>query len=169
MSPEEHLKAALVGLGYDLSDPEMAETPRRWAGVLASLAGNTDDLAVSTCAGTSSSPVVMRGIPFWSICAHHMLPFFGTVDIGYEPAETLIGFGSLPRMVADRAARPQLQERMAEELATALWDAAQPRSVAVRIVARHLCVEMRHPHPPQDIVVTAVRGTPTGGVAELTR
>jgi GTP cyclohydrolase I len=153
-----HLQDFLSSLGLD-QDPEVAGTAQRVTELLASF--QPQPLPEPTlCAATSRSPVVVRAIPFHSLCAHHLLPFFGTVAIGYVPQERLLGLGTLPRAVAALARRTQLQERLADQLADTLWEWAQPISVAVGIRARHLCVEMRGAQVQVETLVVATRGEP---------
>jgi GTP cyclohydrolase I len=87
--------------------------------------------------------VVVKDIPFYSLCEHHMLPFFGTVHVGYLPRGKVVGLSKIPRLVEVFAHRLQLQERMTREIAEALNDAVTPRGVGVVVEARHLCMEMR--------------------------
>ena len=95
---------------------------------------------------------------FASLCAHHLLPFFGTCTLAYRPAGRIAGLGWFPRLVSALSRRPQLQERLADQLAQALTDALAPRSVGVHLVARQLCVELRGPRTSASFEVTALRG-----------
>jgi GTP cyclohydrolase I len=86
---------------------------------------------------------MVRDIPFYSLCEHHLLPFFGRVHIGYVPAGKVIGLSKLPRLVDVYSHRLQLQERLTREIAESVEAMLKARGVAVVIEARHLCVEMR--------------------------
>jgi GTP cyclohydrolase I len=87
--------------------------------------------------------VAVRGIPFYSLCEHHLLPFFGRCHIGYLPAGKVIGLSKLPRLVDVFAHRLQLQERLTRDVAETVERILHARGVAVIMEARHMCVEMR--------------------------
>jgi GTP cyclohydrolase I len=87
--------------------------------------------------------VVVKNISFYSLCEHHMLPFFGTCHVGYLPKGKVVGLSKIPRLVGVFAHRLQLQERMTKEIAEALNGAVAPKGVGVVVEARHLCMEMR--------------------------
>lgn len=88
-------------------------------------------------------------IPFLSLCAHHFLPFFGTVDIVYEPGPYIIGIGKMPRLVACRAKRFQLQETLVKQLCEDMMNVAHAKGVYVRSIAQHTCVCYRGPEAYQ--------------------
>jgi GTP cyclohydrolase I len=92
------------------------------------------------------------------MCAHHLLPFFGTIDLVYQPSTDIVGFGSLRRLIEHHARRPQVQERLCSAVADGLMSAVAPRGVLVRSRARHLCVEMRGGSGEATALVTAERG-----------
>jgi GTP cyclohydrolase I len=87
--------------------------------------------------------VIEREIPFYSMCAHHFVPFYGHAHIAYIPQSRIVGLSKLPRILEFYAKRPQLQERLTEQVAEFLWHTLEPQGVMVVIEARHLCVEMR--------------------------
>jgi GTP cyclohydrolase I len=87
--------------------------------------------------------VVVKDIAFFSLCEHHLLPFFGRVHIGYVPEGRVVGLSKLPRLVDAYSHRLQLQERMTREIAEAINTVVRPRGVGVVVEGRHLCVEMR--------------------------
>jgi GTP cyclohydrolase I len=87
--------------------------------------------------------VAVRDIPFYSLCEHHLLPFFGTCHVAYVPAGRVVGLSKIPRLVEVFAHRLQLQERMTREIAEALASTVRPAGVGVVVEARHLCMEMR--------------------------
>lgn len=152
----QHLRAFLDAVGL-VGDPEVNGTAERVAELLASFAPSPLP-APTVCGATSDAPVVVRGIAFHSLCAHHLLPFFGTVAVAYRPRDALLGLGSIPGLVAHLSRRTQLQERLADQIADALVRWVDPISVAVGIRARHLCVEMRGARTPIDVLVLAHRG-----------
>jgi GTP cyclohydrolase I len=87
--------------------------------------------------------VVVRDIPFYSLCEHHLLPFFGVAHVAYAPQGRVVGLSKIPRLVDVYAHRLQLQERMTRQIAEGLVEVTQPGGVAVVAEARHLCMEMR--------------------------
>ena len=90
-----------------------------------------------------SEMVVVKGIPFYSLCEHHMLPFFGTASVGYLPRGRVIGLSKIPRIVEMYARRLQVQERMTQQIADFLQSRLNPYGVGVVIEAEHLCMAMR--------------------------
>ncbi len=105
--------------------------------------------------------VILRDIPFYSMCEHHLLPFYGVAHIGYIPNEEgrIIGISKLARVLEIISKRPQLQERMTTEIADAIMDTIKPDGVAVVIQAEHLCMIMRGIKKPGSKVITsAIRG-----------
>ncbi len=156
-----HMQKVLDSLGF-VGDPEMADTARRFTEFLGELRAEGPP-SVSVCASSMPGQVVaICDVPFHSLCAHHLLPFSGTVSIAYRAGERLAGLGAIPRVVRWASRQPQLQERMANALAEVLVDRLQPQGVAVRIEARHYCVEMRGSESPARVVVQAERGDVTG-------
>lgn len=103
--------------------------------------------------------VIVREIPFYSMCEHHMLPFFGTIDIAYIPNKKITGISKLARIVDTYAKRLQLQERLTSQVANFVMDNFDPQGVMVVIRAEHLCMSMRGVKKPgTSIVTSAVRG-----------
>jgi len=103
--------------------------------------------------------VMEKEIPFYSMCSHHFVPFYGHGHIAYIPNERIVGLSKLPRLLEFYAKRPQLQERLTEQVAAVLEEELRPQGVMVVIEARHLCVEMRGVKKPGAVTVTsAIRG-----------
>ncbi|MFH1169251.1 MAG: GTP cyclohydrolase I FolE [Chloroflexota bacterium] len=105
--------------------------------------------------------VVLKDIPFYSMCEHHLLPFFGVAHIGYIPSDDgrIVGISKLARVVEIIARRPQLQERMTTEIADAIVDGINAAGVAVVIHAEHLCMIMRGiKKPGSNVITSAIRG-----------
>jgi len=105
--------------------------------------------------------VVIKDIPFYSMCEHHLLPFYGVAHIGYIPNDDgrIVGISKLARVVEIIARRPQLQERMTTEIAAAIDDGVKPDGVAVVIQAEHLCMVMRGiKKPGSNVITSAIRG-----------
>lgn len=99
--------------------------------------------------------VILKDIPFYSMCEHHLLPFHGKAHIGYIPSGRVVGISKLARAVEILAHRPQLQERLTSQLADAIVENVQPSGVGVVIEAEHLCMTMRGIRKPGSIVVTS--------------
>ncbi len=103
--------------------------------------------------------IVVRGIPVYSHCEHHMAPFFGTADIGYTPRGKIVGLSKLTRLVNCFSRRLQVQERMTAEIANALMTHLEPLSVGVVVRCRHMCMESRGIRSPnQETVTSALLG-----------
>lgn len=163
----DHLRAALTELGL-AGDPEMARTPERLAELLAEFSPQ----AVPGCdplPTRSHTPVVVRELRFHSLCAHHLLPFFGHCTIAYRPAGAIAGLGWFPRALDALARRPQLQERLAQDLADVVFDALAPHSVLVWVSARQMCVEMRGARATATFEVSAAAGAPDPELLALVR
>lgn len=108
----------------------------------------------------TDSMVILKGIRFTSTCEHHLLPFQGTAAVGYIPAKNkVVGLSKLARVVTEYANRLQLQEQLAEQIASALADTLHPKGIAVHLVASHSCLGCRGAHQPDaEMVTTVVRG-----------
>ena len=108
----------------------------------------------------TTDPVVMRHVLFHSVCEHHLLPFFGSVNLAYVPNGKVAGLSKLARAVEVAAKRPQVQERLTMQVADAIYSALEPHVVAVEIDAEHLCMAMRGiKKPGTKVITTAVRGS----------
>jgi GTP cyclohydrolase I len=164
----------LAAIGEDPSRPGLVGTPARvaeaygefFAGVgedpLEPLADAADSLADSAADGADAlgELVVLRDVAFRSICEHHLLPFLGTAHLAYAPGTRIVGLGRLPRVVEILAARPQLQERLTEQIADALDAGLAPEGVLVVLDAVHGCVTARGPRQTSTSTITvASRGT----------
>lgn len=155
----------LEALGLDLSDPDLAGTDRRVARAYRELLGGLRpgaEPSLTTFPNTEryAGVIAVTGIPFYSICAHHFLPFFGTAHVGYVPGQRLLGLSKLARVVEHFARRPQLQERLTEQVARMIEERVAPAGVIVSIEARHLCMEMRGVSKPGALTTTtSIRGT----------
>ena len=143
-----HLDAALRALGVSPTGPHLAGTPERVAALWAQLFSGLDpasapDLGIFPNPAPGAGMVLAARLPFHSMCAHHLLPFFGRASVAYLPADSIVGLGALPRLVDHHARRPTLQEDIAAGVADDLERALRPRGVAVHLSGRHLCMEMR--------------------------
>ena len=160
-----HIQAVLDALGY-ARDPEGDGTATRWLSVLREFAPKGEAPDLVPLFTPSFGPVVLRNLPFHSLCVHHLLPFFGTADVGFLPRGRLVGIGSVPGVLTHFARQPQLQERLGEQVAQHLA-AALEAPVIVRLRARHLCMEMRGACSPGEIETIAAAGPDPETVAGL--
>jgi GTP cyclohydrolase I len=138
----------LEELGEDPARDGLRETPDRVARSLRHLTEGysmeaADAIGDALFAQDYDEIVVVRDIPFYSLCEHHILPFFGVAHVAYAPQGRVVGLSKIPRLVDVYAHRLQLQERMTRQIAEGLSEVTQPGGVAVVVEARHLCMEMR--------------------------
>ena len=159
-----HVRALLEELGLDVTDPNLRLTDVRVAKMyLEMFEGLEEDAepAVTTFPNEENYQhmVMEKDIPFYSMCSHHLVPFYGKAHIAYIPEERIIGLSKFARILDFYARRPQLQERLTEQVVGYLEDNLKPRGAMVVIEARHLCVEMRGVRKPGAMTVTsAIRG-----------
>ena len=159
-----HLGAMLDLLHLDRSDPNLRETPERVARMYLEMfhglrEGAEPEITTFPNEEHYSSMVMERDIPFYSMCAHHFVPFYGHAHIAYIPKQRIVGLSKIPRILEFYAKRPQIQERLTEQVANYLWNGLDPLGAMVVIEARHLCVEMRGVKKPGALTVTsAIRG-----------
>jgi GTP cyclohydrolase I len=170
MIDEAKIKKAVLeiieAIGEDPSREGIRDTPQRVAEMYAELFQGLhkdprEDLEVGFELGHREM-VVLKDIPFYSMCEHHLLPFFGLAHVGYIPnAEgRIVGISKLARVVETIARRPQVQERMTTEIADAIDEGIKPAGVAVVIQAEHLCMTMRGiKKPGTNVITSAIRGT----------
>jgi GTP cyclohydrolase I len=110
-----------------------------------------------------SDPVLLRNVPFYSVCEHHLLPFFGQAHLAYIPNGKIAGLSKLARALEIAARRPQVQERLTSQVADAVFAALNPKGVIVEVEAEHLCISMRGVKKPGSrMLTTAVRGNFAG-------
>ena len=134
----------LRALGQDIHDETLADTPRRVADLYQELL-TPQPFRPTTFPNDAGYDelVIVRDIPFTSLCEHHLLPFRGTADVGYLPGEWIIGLSKLARLVDTFSRRLQVQERMTAQVADWLRDHLAPRGVGVVIRAEHMCMTLR--------------------------
>ena len=162
---EQAVRMILEAIGEDPDRPGIADTPARVARaydeIFAGLLIDPADVISVTFDEAHDEMVMMRDIPFHSMCEHHLVPFMGEAHVAYLPGKDgrITGLSKLARLVDVCAKRPGLQERMTTQIADALERALDPRGVLVVIEARHLCMEMRGIRKPGASTVTStVRG-----------
>jgi GTP cyclohydrolase I len=159
-----HVRGLLGSLGLDLTDPNLAETDQRVAKMYLEMFAGLElgaEPKVTTFPNDEgySHMVMEKQIPFYSMCAHHLVPFYGHAHIAYIPRDRILGLSKFSRILEFYAKRPQLQERITEQVVSYLDDKLQPLGAMVVIEARHLCVEMRGVKKPGAVTVTsALRG-----------
>jgi len=160
----EHMRAVIEILGLDASDPNLVETPERVAKMYLEMfsglaEGAEPDITFFPNTESYKAMVIEKDIPFYSLCSHHFVPFYGHAHLAYIPNESIVGLSKMPRILDFYARRPQLQERLTEQVAGFLADKLNPQGVMVVIEARHLCVEMRGVKKCGALTVTsAIRG-----------
>ncbi len=169
MFDKDKIKTAVVAIieaiGEDPKREGLVDTPSRIAEMYAELFMGLDmdpkeELTIGYEEGHREM-VIVRDIPFYSMCEHHLLPFYGTVHIGYIPDVDgrVVGLSKLARVVEVIASRPQIQERMTTQIADAIMDGLKPSGVAVVVQAEHLCMIMRGVKKPgSNIITSAIRG-----------
>jgi GTP cyclohydrolase I len=151
-----------VGDGVDVQGT--ADTPLRVANMYDELLSGykTDPVALLNGAMFDvkyDEMVVVKNIDFYSLCEHHLLPFYGKVHVGYLPKSKVVGLSKIPRLVEMFARRLQVQERMTQEIATVMNELIEPIGVGVVIEAKHLCLAMRGVAKPNSTMTTsALRG-----------
>jgi GTP cyclohydrolase I len=152
-SPSVHpvelaVREILLEIGEDPERDGLVRTPERmhrmWLELTCGYRVDPDRLINGAVFDVGySEMVVIKGIPFYSLCEHHMLPFFGTAAVGYLPRGRVIGISKIPRVVEMYARRLQVQERMTQQIADFLQQRLNPYGVGVVIEAEHLCLAMR--------------------------
>ncbi len=159
-----HVRGILTELGLDLSDPNLVRTDERVAEMYLEMFHGLKEGAeprVTTFPNDEDYKhmVMEKDIPFYSMCAHHLVPFYGHAHLAYIPGDRIIGLSKFSRILEFYAKRPQLQERLTEQVVEFLEDKLHPMGAMVVIEARHLCVEMRGVKKPGALTVTsAIRG-----------
>jgi GTP cyclohydrolase I len=160
---ERAVREIIVAVGEDPGREGLRDTPARVARMYAELFEGlridpTEYLKVGFEVGHDEM-VILRDIPFYSICEHHFMPFHGAAAVGYIPDGRVVGVSKLARLVEGYARRPQLQERLTGQVADAIMETLQPDGVAVVIEAEHLCMTQRGVKKPGSRMVTsATRG-----------
>ena len=168
---EAAVRELLLAIGDDPDRPELALTPKRVADAYAEFFGGigTDaaDIArqgtVHAEDGERGQLVIVRDVRFRSVCEHHLLPFVGVAHLAYAPGDRLIGLGTLSRVLDAVASRPQLQERLGEQVAATIAEGLDARGVLVVLDAQHQCVTTRGERQTGSTTVTVAA---TGTLAE---
>jgi GTP cyclohydrolase I len=156
----ENVRAILSGLGEDPEREGLQRTPERVEKAMKFLTGGYTENIPKLVNGALFSVdydemVIVKDIEFFSMCEHHMLPFYGKAHVAYIPNGKVIGLSKIPRIVDVFARRLQVQERMTQEIAQTLMDILKPKGVAVACEAQHFCMMMRGVEKQHSATVTS--------------
>lgn len=160
---EKAVQEILLAVGEDPNREGLLKTPQRVARMYTELLGgmneNPELHAKSVFTENYSEIVLLRDIPFYSVCEHHMMPFIGSAHIAYIPSGTILGVSKLARIVDCFARRLQIQERLTCQIADFIMDKINPEGVSVVLEASHSCMTIRGVKKPGSVMVTsALRG-----------
>lgn len=161
--PEDPLIAVtsdlISKLGINILHPSVAETPARMARMFRELLTPKEFSFTLFDSDGYDEMIVVRRIPFVSLCEHHLLPFFGTVDIGYIPIANIAGLSKFPRLVEFFSRRAQVQERFTKQIADFMLERLAPQGLGVVVSARHMCMEIRGVRAPGvETITTSLHG-----------
>ena len=161
---EQAVASIVEAIGEDPDREGLRDTPKRVARMYGEFfAGMAQDPTEVLATGFEEGHreiVVLRDVPFFSVCEHHFLPFYGSAHIGYIPAGRVVGASKLARALDILARRPQIQERLTNQLVDAVYDTLQPEGVGAILSAEHLCLSLRGAKKPgSKIVTSASRGS----------
>ncbi len=140
---ENNVRAILQSLGEDVDREGLIETPHRYIKFLTEFTEKEAFKLTTFDAEEYTGPVIKTGIRFYSLCEHHMLPFFGFASIAYIPKDKILGLSKLSRIVDHFSRRLQNQERITKQIADFIENELSPAGIAVRLKAQHMCVMMR--------------------------
>lgn len=159
-SLKEHYSKVLELIGEDPSREGLIKTPERVAKAMQFLTQGyemnaTEILQSAMFSEDYSQMVLVKEIEFYSLCEHHLLPFFGKAHIAYIPDENIVGLSKLPRVVDTFSRRLQVQERLTNEIRDCIQDTLKPKGVAVVMEARHLCMQMRGVEKQSSLTTTS--------------
>ena len=164
---EDAARALLVALGFDVADASLRDTPRRVANAFGEfLAPEPFTATMFHNDREYDELVLVRDVPFHSLCEHHLLPFKGVAHVAYLPGERIVGLSKLARVVEHFARDLQVQERLTKQIADWLDTTLSPRGVGVVLEAEHLCMTLRGVRKPGSTTVTS---TLTGSLREDAR
>ena len=157
---QDLIKQLLVELGEDPTREGLVSTPKRVEKALGFLtsgySANIDDVLNKALFTVDySEMVIVKNIDFYSLCEHHLLPFFGKCHVAYIPTNKVIGLSKIPRLVEVFSRRLQVQERLTKQIAETIRDTIQPLGVAVVMQATHLCMAMRGVEKQNSVAITS--------------
>ncbi|BCJ85025.1 GTP cyclohydrolase I FolE [Effusibacillus dendaii] len=158
---EEHIRAILELIGEDPNREGLLDTPKRVAKmyqeVFAGVGVNPKTALTTTFEEEYDGLVVVKDINYHTFCEHHLIPFYGKVHVGYLPKGRIVGLSKFARLVELLAQRPQVQERMTQQIADAIMEALEPKGVIVKVAGVHLCMCARGVKKPGTETVTLVK------------
>ena len=157
---EKLIHELLLELGEDPQREGLIKTPKRvarsWEYITKGYTQDVKDVInAAVFHEDARGMVIVRDIEFYSMCEHHLLPFFGVAHIGYIPDKKLLGLSKLPRIVDIFARRLQLQERLTQQIADTLFEILEPKGLGVVMEARHMCMQMRGVEKSQSLTTTS--------------
>ena len=156
---EKAVREILLAVGEDVEREGIKETPARvarmYAELLAGMRADPREHLRSVFKENYDEIVLLRNIPFYSICEHHLMPFIGSAHIAYLPAGSVLGVSKLARIVDSFARRLQVQERLTDQIADFIMDSLEPKGVAVVLEASHSCMTIRGIKKPGSVMVTS--------------
>ena len=163
MRIEQSINAILEAIGEDPTREGLQETPERVARMYQELFSGVgqdpQDAIDAVFESESEDPVVLGNVPFYSMCEHHLLPFYGQAHLAYIPNGKIAGLSKLVRALEVASRRLQVQERLTGQVADAIFSALNPHGVVVEFEAEHFCMSMRGVQKPGSrVVTTAIRG-----------
>lgn len=152
---EDRIKEVLKHIGENPDREGLAETPKRYLKFMNQFL-NPAEFNMTTFENDGSDEmIIVKDIPFYSLCEHHMAPFFGTAHIAYIPNDRIVGLSKIPRALDMFANKLQNQERITKQVMDYLNEKLKPKGVAVVLKARHMCVEMRGVKKPGTETITS--------------
>jgi GTP cyclohydrolase I len=160
---EKAVREILLAVGEDVEREGLKRTPRRVANMYSELLAGMSEDPKEHLKGIFTEKydeiVLLRDIPFYSICEHHLMPFIGSAHVAYLPSGTVLGVSKLARIVDCFARRLQVQERLTDQIADFIMASLKPQGVAVVLEASHSCMTIRGAQKPGSVMVTsALRG-----------
>lgn len=156
---EDGVKLILDGIGENKNRNGLIDTPKRIANFYSEWLEYNKKINYTVFEENYDGMVIIKDIPIYSLCEHHMLPFIGTVHVGYIPSKKVIGLSKITKIVQKYARRLQIQERMGRQIADEINDALKPLGIMIVIETEHLCMSMRGVRTPGSTTITSeVRG-----------
>ena len=158
---EGHIRAILDLIGEDITREGLLDTPKRVAKmyeeVFAGVGVDPETALTTTFEEEYEGLVVVKDIAYYTFCEHHLIPFFGKAHIGYIPNGRVVGLSKFARLVELASKRPQVQERMTQQIANAVMNVLQPEGVIVSIEGQHLCMCARGIKKPGSSTITTIK------------
>jgi GTP cyclohydrolase IA len=158
---EENIRSILGLIGEDTNREGLLDTPKRvakmYAEVFAGVGIDPETALTTTFEENYDGIIVVKDITYYTFCEHHLIPFFGKAHIGYVPNGRVVGLSKFARLVELVSKRPQVQERMTQQIAEAIMNVLQPEGVIVSIEGQHLCMCARGVNKPGSSTVTTIK------------